>query len=204
VSVPAGDVDMMTIETFEPLFGWPTLTADSARQLQILRLDMDAATRYNRLWHSQLPEPGAWSFGDVRLAYAAVFDNGVYGVGIWTRPVAGNRLSHETSHLLELRRLAIPDYAPKFTATRMLGGMVKGIRRDEPDVCRVLSYQMTSVHQGTIYKAANWYVSNKQETHQAWDTGSRRRPVDVDTSPKVRWEYKVRKCSLIDPKNWSG
>jgi hypothetical protein len=38
----------------------------------------------------------------------------------------------------------------------MLGAMRRWIRRNLPDVPRLLSYQDLDVHTGTIYKAAGW------------------------------------------------
>ena len=188
-----------TVRSVLPLFGEPTLTATSARQLTIERIDLSTAVDANWHWHSQLPEIGGLGFGDRCLAFGAVFDNGLYGVAIWTRPIAANRMRKPTEHLLELRRLAIPDYSPRFTATRMLGRMSRRIRRDEPLVCTLLSYQMTDVHSGTIYKAANWSSVNTQSEHQTWNTTTRSRPADQSTAPKVRWEYAVRNCDCGQP-----
>ena len=49
---------------------------------------------------------------------------------------------------------AIASDAPKYTATRMLSIMVKRIKKEFPDIVRLISYQDTEVHKGTIYKAA--------------------------------------------------
>ena len=183
-----------SIRSVLPLFGEPTTVATSARQLQIERIDLTTATDANWHWHSQLPEVGGLQFGDRCLAFGAVYENGLYGVAIWTRPIAANRMRKPTDHLLELRRLAIPDYSPKYTATRMLGRMARQIRRDEPAVCTLLSYQMTDVHSGTIYKAANWASVSTQATHQSWTSHTKRKASDQSTAPKVRWEYTLRTC----------
>ena len=185
---------MTVVRPVFALLGEPDTVAVSAKQLTIERIDLTTATDANWHWHSQLPDIGGLGFGDRLWCYGAVFDNGLYGVAIWTRPIAANRMRRPTEHLLELRRLAIPEYAPKYTATRMLGRMARTIRSTDSNVCTLLSYQMTDIHSGTIYKAANWTAVNQQTTHQTWNTHTRHRPADQSTAPKVRWEYPIRKC----------
>ena len=184
----------MRVRAVMPLFGDVEMIATSAKQLVIERIDFDTAEDANWQWHSQLPETAALQAGNLSLAYGATYENGLYGVAIWTRPIAGNRMRRDTEHLLELRRLAIPDYAPKYTATRMLGQMARQIRRNYPQVCTLLSYQMTDVHTGTIYKAANWHIGYQQATHMTWNQPGRPRPPDQSTAPKNRWEYNLRTC----------
>ena len=185
----------LTVEALEPLFHQPTDLAISARQLDLELVPMNWARQWNHDWHSQLPDVDGLTFGNVSIAHALTFDGGVYAVAIWTRPVAANRMTHPTDHMVELRRLAIPDYAPKYTASRMLGRMERWFKR-ERDECRLLSYQMTDVHSGTIYKAANWHQAFIQPTHLPWSTSSRPRPVDVSSSTKIRWERQIRKCEV--------
>ena len=186
---------MTTVEPLTPLFGLPETVCEHARDLTIERIPIVDAVRCNALWHSQLPEAKGLQFGDLQQAFAATFDCGIYGVAIWTRPIAANRMAHDSSHLLELRRLAIPNYAPKFTATRMLGQMRRHIKREIPEVCRLLSYQVTDVHTGTIYRAANWHVARRQSEYEEWSGHTKRPGVDdQNVSPKVRWELQIRKC----------
>jgi len=190
------------------LLGWPTEQATSAKQLQIERIPLRHALQLNKAWHSQLPDlyEAALAFGTIRFALAATFDGGIYGVAIWTRPVAANRMQWPAEHLLELRRLAIPGYAPKYTASRMLGRMARWIKKDMPEVCRLVSYQMTSVHTGTIYAAANWTAGNTQTEFVSWEnhigTGEsgqhKRGAPPTDTSPKVRWELALHKCGCAN------
>ncbi len=177
-----------------PLFGSPEVVATSARQISVERIDLATAVDANFQWHSQLPKVDGLLFGDLTFALGGVFAGGLYGVALWTRPVGANRMSRDTSHLLELRRLAIPDYAPRFTATRLLGRMARWIRREHPQICNLLSYQMTDVHSGTIYKAGNWTVGNQQSSYQSWTTPTRRRALSQNDSPKIRWEYPLQRC----------
>jgi hypothetical protein len=187
------DLAAMNVEPYSPLFGMPGVPAESASLIVLERIELREACRLNEEWHSRLPKvAGGLAFGDVRLAYAGVYDGGIYGVAIWTRPVAANRMALPDHHMLELRRLAIPDYSPKFTATRMLGLMARRIRHDTPEVCTLVSYQDTGVHTGTIYKAANWHVGYAQTTHMSWESHTKRKAADQSSSPKVRWELKIK------------
>lgn len=186
------------IAALEPLFHTPSELAVSARQLTLEVVPLEWAAQLNFEWHSQLPETGGFQFGDLKVGHALVFDGGVYAVAMWSRPVAANRIAHPTEHLVELRRLAIPPYAPKFTATRSLGLMERWFKTRHPALCRLLSYQMTDVHTGTIYKAANWHVARVQTDHQTWTTHTKRKAVDQSTAPKVRWERQLRTCEEVE------
>jgi hypothetical protein len=191
---------LVEIEPFEPLFGMPQSLALSASQLTLEETSVAMALDLNWKWHSQLPELSnrVVKWGDLTKCFALTFDGGVYGVAVWTRPVAANRMNHPVDHLAELRRLAIPDYAPKYTASRMLGRMARWFRANQRDVCRLLSYQVTDVHTGTIYKAANWHVANEQVNYAAWDTHADPRKAYgriQNSSPKTRWELRLRPCA---------
>ena len=91
---------------------------------------------------------------------------------------------------LELRRLAISPDAPKFTATWIIAKMVKDIKKQFPDVTRLVSYQDTEVHTGTIYKAANWKLDSVSKL-QDWSTGKRKRNALQSKSDKIRWIYEL-------------
>ena len=126
------------------------------------------------------------------VSFVAVFKNKIYAVAIWSDPIAANRLANSEG-CIELRRLAIPDDAPKFTATWMIGKMVKAICQKYPDIYRFISYQASDVHKGTIYKAANWFVGAESEA-QTWHVGESRANMQT-SSAKVRWEYVVKRAN---------
>ena len=191
--------DVSEVRALEPLFGEPSVLAVSAKQLVLEVVPVEWVRQLNFDWHSQLPELGGLAFGDLRVGHALTFDGGVYGVAMWTRPIAANRMAHRSDHLVELRRLAIPDYAPKYAASRMLGQMARWFRRERPDVCRLLSYQMTDVHSGTIYKASNWSPARRQPAdermqNRSWSYHTKTKAVDVSTATTVRWELQLHKC----------
>ena len=116
----------------------------------------------NELWHSRLPKIH-WS-NVVRntdyICYAIYSGDMVCGVGIWSSPVAQNRFANGRE-MLELRRLAIANDAPPNTATRAISLMQDDIKKAMLDIKRLISYQDTSVHKGTIYKASNWVIDRK-------------------------------------------
>ena len=165
-------------------------TPTSALQLVIEPIDFADARRLNRLWHSRLPRFTAIAAAMMgRPCFGAVFDGLYYAVAIWSSPVA-RMLPQDT--WLELRRLAIAPDAPKNTASRMLAVMTRMIRRGHPELVRLISYQDTEVHTGTIYKAAGW-VNIGTSGGGEWSRPSRKRALVQSSAPKVRWELALVK-----------
>lgn len=167
-------------------------TPSSALDLTVGRVDMATAVAVNRYWHSRLPrfEP----FQERSLeAFAAVYLGGIYAVAIWSRPIAANRLTNG-DRMRELRRLAIGPMAPRNTATRMLSLMAKYIKRHHSDVCRLISYQDTEVHTGTIYKAAGWTPVAASHLTDWTVHSSRPGSQNIQTEAvKIRWEKQIRR-----------
>jgi hypothetical protein len=120
-------------------------------------------------------------------SFAAIFANRFYAVAMWSLPIAANRLT-EGNYSLELRRMAISSGAPKNTASRMLKVMRLIIKREMPHIKKVISYQDTGVHTGSIYKADNWTPFPCGQ-YTSWENHSKRPgSVEQSTSEKVRWE----------------
>lgn len=153
----------------------------SALQLRFEVIDRTTMEALNRKWHSRLPR--LVTACPCQAYYGAEFDGLWYAVAAWSQPVA-RMLPQDW---FELRRLAIADDAPKNTATRMIGWMVRDIRRRFPEVVRLVSYQDTAVHTGTIYKAAGWTATNIDAGGE-WSRPSRLRNAVQSGSPKQRWE----------------
>ena len=134
------------------------------KAMTLHKLKPQFASELNREWHSRLPIIH-WS-NIVRnrnyICYGACYDWQYFGVGIWSSPVNQN-----------------------FDFDTVL--MVKAIREDVPGITRLISYQDTEVHRGTIYKAANWFPAT-QTKFQPWDK-SRSRNGSQSTANKIRWEY---------------
>lgn len=163
----------------------------SPLQLTFESIDIATAAQFNALWHSRLPSfpVNTARCGD---AFVATYDGCVHAVAIWTPPIA--RLLNGKGWY-ELRRLAIAPTAPKNTASRMLGWMVRELRRRHPWIVKFISYQDVDAHTGTIYAASGWkrsegYVSSVQ----VW-TGHRSRPrkVEQGIAARMRWELEASK-----------
>ena len=169
-------------------------TPASPREFSVRSIGAPDACKLNAIWHSRFPVID-WS-NVVRNRYYACYvleAHGVaYGVAIWSSPVAANRLKDGQS-LLELRRLALSPECPKNTATWMLARMQEDIQTRFPEVIRLISYQDTEVHHGTIYKAANWFLANLPTEGQDWDSGSRVRNKPQSSAPKARWEMELKR-----------
>ena len=149
------------------------------------------ACMLNEMWHSRLPNIH-WS-NVVRnthyVCYSVFYRQAVIGVAIWSSPVSQNRMKNG-KEILELRRLALSDVCPKNTATRILSMMVRLIRTKFPDIKKLVSYQDTDVHNGTIYKAGNWKMGG-QVAFADWSTNTRKRSAIQSDANKIRWEYEL-------------
>jgi len=67
----------------------------------------------------------------------------------------------------------------------MISIMVKLIHKKFPDINRLISYQDTEVHKGTIYKASGW-IAAKETDFITWN--NRPRNPDQSKAKKIRWE----------------
>jgi hypothetical protein len=89
-----------------------------------------------------------------------------------------------------------PD-APKNTASRFLGWMVKHMKAQHPQHSRAISYQDTEVHAGTIYKASGWTLDHVSSPRVRDRSGNRvgttrqyrsnLNGAAPDASAKARW-----------------
>ncbi|MBT9175689.1 MAG: hypothetical protein DDT22_01373 [candidate division WS2 bacterium] len=151
--------------------------------LTCFEIDVIRACNLNKRWHSCLPEIH-WSNvarNKHYICYGASYNNVVYAVAIWSSP-------------FELRRLAISPEAPKYTATWMLGKMIKDIRKRFPEIIKLISYQDIEVHKGTIYMAGNW-TKHSETTYMSWNTEKRKRGEPQSKANKVRWEYYISRVA---------
>jgi hypothetical protein len=175
------------LRVMHPLFhaGEGGATPTSALSLTLEEIDFPRARALNRLWHSRLPRFGTGFVSNQPfLCFAATADGIIYGVAIWSNPVARNLPQQEW---LELRRLAIAPDAPRNTASRMLRIMRALIRKSRPEVTRLVSYQDTAVHTGGIYRAAGWTATRLTDGDE-WNRPGRSRPKAQTDAPKRRWE----------------
>ncbi len=170
----------------------------SPHQFVVREIPLERACLLNSVWHSRLPIISVTSCTRCRnrFAYGFYYQDECWAVAIWTSPIA---IIKDNDRLLELRRYAIRPGCPPNTATWGLGVMVRLIRKKYPQIKRLISYQDTAVHKGTIYKAGNWRmrkwcrqamgISAKKGRACAsaqWEKS--RKEVQAPT-PKIRWEY---------------
>lgn len=187
-----------SIEIVHPLFQeeGDGLIPISPLQLEFQECSIDLAIKLNRNWHSVFPriDKSNVQRGGRVACFSATYKNTYYASAIWTRPIAANRMK-DGDRLVELRRMAISPSAPKNTATRMLAFMARHIKRTQPDAIRLVSYQDTAHHFGTIYKAANWKPTTTS-TNADWTNHKRPGAVAQSVAPKIRWEFDLcRKAS---------
>ena len=158
----------------------------SPLQFDIREINVRAACILNKKWHSRLPMIDWSNVTRNRhyICFGAMFNNEWWAVGIWSSPV---NQAFDMDTTLELRRMAICQEAPKNTASRMISIMLKLIKRRFPNIKRLISYQDTEVHQGTIYKASGWeaVISVK---YRPWNK-TRQRDNEQSKADKIRWEY---------------
>jgi hypothetical protein len=162
-----------------------------ARDLEFEPCSKAEAVAFCREHPSRLPntQAGPWQF-----AFRAHYLDITFAVALWNNPSARTL----PSHWLELRRMACLPEVPFNTCSRFLGWMLRYFREHHPGREKLISYQDTAVHQGTIYKAAGWtaaYTSkprirdrSKPRVGTSRMYRSNINGVEVDGSAKVRWE----------------
>jgi hypothetical protein len=162
----------------------------SPKLFNLVEVDEFTASILNLRWHSRLPNipPSNIIRNPMKVCYCARFNNINYAVAIWTSPVA-RALNNQ--NILELRRLAISQYAPKNTASWMISKMIKLISDKFPSVDRLISYQDLEVHTGTIYKASNWIPTIITKV-TPWNRTRKDRHNLQSTANKMRWEYEIK------------
>lgn len=161
----------------------------SPRQLTFKQCDKKTAIEYNKKWHSRVPEIPNASF--LSQAYCAEYKGQVYAIALWSYPIAR---AFNNKGYFELRRMAIAPNAPKFTASSMIAWMAKDIYKTRPNIVKLISYQDTDTHDGTIYKAAGWVEAGKSKGQKQKGNGLNQTPgKDTESSIKIRWERDIRK-----------
>ena len=185
---PCGDSVIATQETFQFPDGGAIPT--SPLQFYFEVISSKAACDLNAKWHSRFPDIH-WS-NVVRnkyyVCYGAKFEGVYFAVSIWSSPIARKL---DANSILELRRMAINKDCPKNTASRMLSWMRKDINKRFPDIKKLISYQDTGVHLGTIYKASGWKLINTMSKEVDWAASGRKRNKPQSDAPKVRWELQL-------------
>lgn len=169
----------------------------SPLQFNIKEIDRYLARDLNAKWHSRLPLYNTGFCLNCKIAYGLFYAGDIYGVAIWTNPVA--RTLPQCTYL-ELRRMALSPGIPKNTASRMLAIMRKLIKRRFPEIVKLISYQDITVHTGTIYRASGWKIGkyhkggswNRPNAKNSSNDKPRTRPdLNKAIGPKIRWEIDI-------------
>jgi hypothetical protein len=166
----------------------------SPKQFILKKVSAFDASYYNSLWHSRLPKihPSNIIRNKYYLCYGAFYDGSCYAVVILSSPVS-RHIDYTT--VIELRRLAVRQDAPKNTASWFIGKIVKIVRDTFPEIKKIISYQDTEVHTGTIYKASNWYIDAYTKGAEWTNTKRVRNPCQT-TADKIRWAIEIDRSSL--------
>lgn len=183
----SGDDARIAYPLFQAEDGGPKPT--SPLQMRVYRISQFKAIILNKIWHRTQPEiPNYWYTN----CYGAFYQGIIYAVAIWSLPIA-KKLNFQG--IYELRRFAIAPDAPRNTASWMLAVMSKLIKESKPDIVTIISYQDTSMHDGTIYRAAGWTPIPQKEGHgKGWGKGwhSRLRKGSDVLGDKIRWQKELR------------
>lgn len=106
----------------------------------------------------------------------------ILGCMLWGHPTARKL---EQNNILEITRMCFIDDTPPFVESQCLGMARKHIRKHYPVIKGLLAYSSTGMgHEGTIYKADNWYMLGTSKS-ASWETRPGR--TNRDLSIKVRW-----------------
>jgi len=164
----------------------------SPLQLNITTISLKLAKQLNMLWHSILPEYKTGFLDTSMICFAAEYKNIYYASAIWHN---SSSPAYAKKDWLELRRMAIAPEAPKNTASRMLKIMTVIIKKEFLKITKLISYQDTGVHYGTIYKASGWTAEHESQNGKLKQlkTGEYRdKPTNLISYPKIRWEKQIR------------
>ena len=119
-------------------------------------------------WHSMRPAPAGW-----KVAFVLTDGINIYGVSTFGRPVARNE--DQSGATLEHTRMATAPYAPKNSASYFMARCRKWIRKNIPEVTRLISYIPTDLYSGVTYVSDNWpIVYEGQPERSSWQTRANR------------------------------
>jgi len=158
---------------------------------EVKQIKVNDACEYNAMWHSKLPiiKPSNVNRNKYRICYGMFDGDDIIAVAILSSPVNPTLAKQP---IIELRRLANSPVVPHNGATWFLSRIIKALKKDIPDIQKVISYQDTSVHAGIIYRAGNWVLAHKTK-FASWNHATRQRDLDQSKADKIRWEYDILK-----------
>lgn len=178
------------VRVMHPLFqtGEGGATPTSPLDLWFSDIDKDRCRELNRLWHSDLPDTDD---GGTRVCFVAQAGGLFYAVAMWTNPAAPKL---PQLAWMQLKRFAIADDAPRYTASRMLGWMSREIRRRFAEVEVLVTYLDCGKHTGAIYAACGWEKGQveRRSKKTTWKNRARRHTRNVAPEYVQRWTKRIR------------
>ena len=176
----------------------------SPLQFEIIKIPLSTAKKLNKLWHSSLPDYDTGFLATSMICFATIYKNYYFASAIWHN---SSSPAFTNEPWLELRRMAISPEAPKNTASRMIKIMIQIIKKDFLWVTKLISYQDTSIHLGTIYKSSGWIAAECKNIQHELKTGQfRNQKTEKISYPKIRWEKQIRiksEATIKPPGNYS-
>jgi len=105
------------------------------------------------------------------------------GAMMWGRPTS-HKLDQE--QLLQLTRMYFVDDTEPYTESKALAMARKYIRKHLPQIKGLISYaSIDQGHEGTIYKADNWFLIAKRKSGGSWENRPGR--TNRDIGPKLKY-----------------
>jgi len=128
-------------------------------------------------WHSTLPAPTGW-----RIAFLLLDGLAILGVSTWGRPTA--RLEDQ-EYTLEHTRMALSYGAPRNSGSWFLARNREWIRKNMPEIGRVIAYINLDHHTGIVYRADNWQTVYREYSTSSWTN----RPGRLGTEANYRAKF---------------
>lgn len=118
-------------------------------------------------WHSTLSAPIGW-----KVAFMLLDESEVVGVSTWGHPTA----RHEDQiYTLEHTRMALCDKVPRNTGSWFLARNREWIRKNMPNIKRLIAYVNLENHTGIVYRADNWKTVYKKINSGTWKSRDNRK-----------------------------
>jgi hypothetical protein len=179
-----------SIRVMHPLFhsGEGGSIPTSPLDLWFSDIDKSRFRQLNRLWHADLPDTDD---GGYRAMFVAQAGGLFYATAQWTNPASPKLPQREW---IELKRYAIADDAPRYTASRMLGWMTREIYKRFAEVTTLVTYLDVGKHNGVIYKACGWKDGpiERRSPKTTWKNRARRHTKNAPPEFVQRWTKRIR------------
>jgi hypothetical protein len=121
-------------------------------------------------------------------------------IAYWIDEAGALAFAHPTARMIpndgtviELTRWCITSTEPN-AGSQQWARVRRQLRHRFPDALTVVSYADTDLHDGALYRAANWTPAHTHHTFSNYPTRSGKRPNDTEhVAPKRRYLYPIRR-----------